>query len=71
VNRPECCGRAGTPYRRVYDYGRGGWEEGFRCKRCGAIRLPDVGCLDQAYMNSLAAVREEGMKFDESLSGAR
>lgn len=73
--KPTCCGKPATPYQKSYEH----WafrlstgevmiiptfETGFRCKRCGAIRLPTGKVFDAAYMNSLEGVRGEGMKFD-------
>jgi hypothetical protein len=67
MSRPQCCNKTATPYRK--DYGRGGWEEGFRCKRCGAIRIPFVSPVDTSYMDSLPAVRAAGMEWEKELSG--
>ena len=65
---PKCCNKRATPYRRTY---RGdSTEDGFRCKRCGRIRLPFLG-LDVRFVSAeeYEAVRMEGIKFDESLHG--
>jgi len=37
-SRMNCCGRKLTPYRRFYEDHL--WEEGYRCKKCGRIRIP-------------------------------
>jgi hypothetical protein len=66
---PTCCGRRSTSYHRSH-----GWtvhgeslEEGFRCKRCGSIRLyfPVDG---STYNASVDAIRLSGIQFDQSLS---
>lgn len=62
MDRPQCCNRPATPYRR--DYGSGGWESGFRCKRCGRIRL-GVPFADLAYMDGLPAVRASGIEWEQ------
>lgn len=33
----KCCNKRLTSYRK--DYGRGGFEEGFRCRKCGRTRI--------------------------------
>ena len=63
MHRPVCCGRNATPYRR--DYGWRGWEEGFRCRVCGRLRLP---CFPPGHFPSREdeydKLRAEGLAFD-------
>lgn len=81
--KPTCCNRNATPYRKVYREAfryldsAGNirlepecWEEGFRCKVCGRVRIPipTDQPMNMAYMNSLEAVRLAGIEFDKSLS---
>lgn len=43
--RPTCCDKRCTPYRK--DYGWSGFEEGFRCRWCGRIRVPDTEMVER------------------------
>jgi hypothetical protein len=66
---PFCpCGKRGRFYRR--EYVEGGWEEGFRCKHCGRIRLfyPVDG---SAHAATLETVRRAGIAFDATLSASQ
>lgn len=81
MTRPMCCSRPATPYYREYGstqiypsitgiLGRWSWsfETGFRCKRCGQIRIPTHETWDSTYMDQLRSIREMGIEFDESLA---
>jgi hypothetical protein len=60
MKRPFCCGKPATPYKKIYNKGlvfvdkdgnkqsAEGWEEGFRCKKCGRIRIPWEPPLDDS-----------------------
>lgn len=61
MSTPICCGKRATSYRR--NYGRGGWEEGYRCKRCGAIRLPTGRTPDMRHMEAMPGIRAAGMAY--------
>ncbi len=58
-----CCEKPVKAYTK--SYGIGGFEMGFRCKKCGRIRIP-VNDLDgSAYERQCAALREKAIKEDE------
>lgn len=57
----KCCGIPVTRYVQLYSSGIHGWEEGFRCRKCGRIRipvapLPDNGEGYQIEVNALRAL---------------
>jgi hypothetical protein len=61
--RPTCCGKNATPYCKTYPRS---WENGFRCKRCGSIRLPMFPTnyfADSRLMLEMPAVRAAGMAY--------
>lgn len=46
-----------------------GWEEGFRCRRCGRIRLPFLSNIREfwvSYVRELERVREEGIGWERA-----
>jgi hypothetical protein len=54
----RCCNRRVTHYRRLY--GLHSWEEGYRCKRCGRIRIPISDSFDgSTYRADVARIRAE------------
>ena len=72
---PTCCGRRATPYKKMFSLTREfglTWESGFRCRRCGRVRIPAAGWVITAHQPEtqaqLDAIREEGMRFDASLN---
>lgn len=68
MSRPVCCGRNATPYTKRYaNSWWPSWEQGFRCKVCGAIRIPFITAWDSSYMDAMDSVRAVGIAFDESL----
>ena len=69
MTKPVCCGKYATPYLRTY--GQHSREEGFRCRRCGQVRLP--GPLPPnfdpaAWEAGLDRLRAEGIQFDGSFA---
>lgn len=61
--RPICCGKRVTRYHK--SYGRGGWEEGWRCVKCGRNRIPDGTFNESAaakYHAEMDAIRERAVK---------
>lgn len=73
---PICCGKRATPYHKDYGFTQQWglcWEEGFRCKVCGAIRLPvelppTLQFMGAAYRSRYEEVRALGMAFDATLT---
>lgn len=81
MNKPTCCGKICQPVKKTYGkYGyfwisKDGlkWALGsivlfFRCRVCGHLGVPFSTATDSTYMDSLDAIREEGIKFDATLS---
>jgi len=71
TSRPHCpdCGSRTKPYRKTYGHHRKFglcWEEGFRCPRCGRVRIP-TGAVFPDRAGELERVRGEGVVFDGSL----
>lgn len=66
--KPKCCNKPATPYTK--NYRADAWETGYRCKKCGRIRIPFIDQFDMTHMNAMEAVRLAGIAFDESLSGS-
>ncbi len=65
---PICCGKRAKAYRREYFNGNSkSWEEGFKCKWCGRIRIPHQFPFPTEYMDTMDAIREAGILFDTSL----
>ena len=71
MKKPICCGKPATPYKKVYNKGlvfvdkngnktsAEGWEEGFRCKVCGRIRIPYGPPLDDSkYQAEVLAIKQ-------------
>jgi len=69
---PTCCGKRAKDYRREYHSAGGGesWEEGFKCKWCGRIRIPYQDSFPTEYMDAMDAIREAGILFDASLENS-
>jgi hypothetical protein len=65
VNRPTCCGKNATPYEKRY--GNHSIEHGFKCKRCGRIRIPFNALGYGIWMATFDAIRTAGIAFDNSL----
>lgn len=61
MSTPTCCGKRATKYRKEFP-GRS-WEEGYRCKKCGSIRLPFIDIWDSSFMDAMPAVRAAGMAW--------
>lgn len=77
MSKPMCCGKPCQPVKQTF--GRYGyywicnrgfkWVAGsvmlyFRCRVCGHNGVPYSTTKNTSYMDSLAAIREEGLKFD-------
>ena len=74
MSRPICCGRNATPYKKVWNSNPPSWETGFRCKKCGRIRIPYLewdAAKYQQLLDEVEAMRLEGIKFDNALSLSR
>jgi hypothetical protein len=57
-----CCGKRLTSYRKTYgftrEYGET-WEEGFKCKKCGRIRIPVGNPVDGSiYQREVDSIRK-------------
>lgn len=60
--KPTCCGKSATPYQKWYDHHS--VETGFRCRKCGRIRIPfESANKDTSFMDGLDAFREEAIAF--------
>lgn len=72
MDKPECCGAVCLPYQRFYPNSLEphSVEQGFRCAKCGRIRVPYILSFDLKYMESLAALREQGVAYDQTLINA-
>lgn len=81
MNKPICCDKICQPVKQTF--GKYGyfwksendlkWALGsiilyFRCRVCGHLGVPFNETNDTTYMDSLPSIREEGMKFDATLS---
>lgn len=80
MNKPIHCGKICQPTKK--EYGKYGyyfksesgmkWFAGsvmlhFRCRVCGYLGVPFIEKWDNSYMLSLNILREEGIKFDQTL----
>lgn len=70
VITPIHCGQPTKQYVKVYGLKvKHSIESGFKCVVCGQIRVPDISKpFDRSDMDKMDAIREAGIKFDESLS---
>lgn len=68
--KPMCCGKPATPYKKLYNKGiifytqegkkisQEASEEGFRCKKCGRIRIPWKESIDDIeYQREIEILR--------------
>jgi hypothetical protein len=60
----KCCNKRLTPYRK--DYGPGGFEEGFRCRKCGRIRVPVKDSIE-GFSSFIPLTKEQEIVFSENL----
>jgi hypothetical protein len=74
IQVPICkCGKRATAYHKIYTMRHVGHdipiadELGFRCKKCGTIRIPWMQEFDMTYMNSMLQTRLSGIAFDNSI----
>lgn len=62
VKPPQCCGQRAKYYHK--SYGHYGWEEGWRCEKCGRIRIDD-GTFDEVasakYHAEMDALRQKAL----------
>jgi hypothetical protein len=67
--KPTCCGKPAKHYH--WDYvtlsGVPAWEEGYRCKWCGRIRIPSGPMPLSEHMLAMDAIREVGIAWDLEL----
>lgn len=75
--KPVCCGQKARPYLKRYMDGDilHSVECGFRCDKCGEIRIPyhipGLAEAQAAYMASMEAMAEAGRVFDAWLEDRR
>lgn len=61
--KPTCCNKPATPYQKFYGTPPHSVEAGYRCRKCGRIRIPFESPKDTSFMDGLDAFRESAIEF--------